>query len=54
VFELEREVLVVWDVSDRVDVRDEVVLFNIDREDLTSSIDHNHTISIGIPCGDEA
>jgi hypothetical protein len=52
--ELERELLVVWDVSSCVDIRDQVVLLNVNGEDLSRAIDNDHTVSLGVSRGDEA
>jgi len=46
--ELEGQVLVVRDEVDRVDVWNQIVLLNIDREDLTGSVDHDHSIGVCI------
>lgn len=37
-----------------VDVWDQVVLLNVDGEDLSSAVDDDHAVSLGISCGDEA
>ena len=52
--EFEAELLVAWDVTGGVDVWNEVVLLDVDREDLSSSVDDDHTISVGVSCGHEA
>ena len=52
--QLERELLVVWDVTGGVDVRNQVVLLDVDREDLSSAVDYDHAVGLGVPCRDEA
>lgn len=52
--EFEGECLVVGDVTCRVDVWNQVVLFNVNRKDLTTSVDHDHTVGGGVSGGNEA
>jgi len=52
--EFEGACLVVGDVTCRVDVWNQVVLFNVNRKDLTTSVDHDHTVGGGVSGGNEA
>lgn len=52
--QLERELLVARNVTGRVDVRDKIVLFDVDRVDLSSAVDHDHAVSLFVSSGDEA
>jgi len=47
--QLEGQLLVVWDVTGSIDVWNQISLLNVERKDLTSSIDDDHAISVGIP-----
>jgi len=50
---LETKLLVVCDVACTIDVRNKVILLNINGEDLTSLVDHNHAVSLGVTgCND--
>jgi hypothetical protein len=52
--QLERELLVAWDVTGAVDVRNKIVLLDVDREDLSSAVDNDHAVSLGVSSGNEA
>jgi hypothetical protein len=52
--QLERELLVARNVTGRVDVRDKIVLFDVDRVDLSSAVDHDHAVSLFVSSSDEA
>lgn len=52
--QLERELFVARNVASGIDIRNQIVLFNIDRIDLACSIDHDHAICFGVPGGNEA
>lgn len=46
--EFERQILVVWNEIDGVNVWNQIVLLNVNGEYLSCPIDDDHTISVGV------
>lgn len=52
--QFERQVFIIRDEIHWIDIRNQIVLFNVNWENLSSSVDDNHSIRVGISCWNKA